>query len=167
MKMPAGFLRRQFLYGPETPSAERSAHPSEAVPQRKLHAIVGRRVIRVPRLHGLVERVDTLRRLLGTAGNHVSSLRQQSGRAADRSAGVVLIREVLPSPSLVEQVEEVDDVEAELEVLLAKRPQVLSDTDVDVVLPRIAAGVATKELPAILAEAWDTINEAIERIGLG
>src|SRR5881398_3171440 len=78
-----------------------------------------------------------------------------------------MIGEVLPAPSLVEQVAEVDDIEAQLEVLLAERLQRLADADVDVVLPWVATGIAAKKLASAVLEAGHAIDVAIERIRFG
>src|SRR5688500_5495174 len=90
----------------------------EAVPQRELHAVIRRYVVGAERLHARVELVDTLRSLLSPARQVISSLSEERGGAADRTAGVVLIREPLDAPLLVEQVREVNHVEAQLQVLL-------------------------------------------------
>src|SRR3954464_11758628 len=139
-----------------TSQVDRSLGPAsrlrlEAVPQRKLHTVVGRRVVGVPRLHGLVECVYTLSQW--AVGRHasrqqVSGLGQQRSCAADWTAGVVLIGEVLPAPSLVEKVQEVDDVESELQVLLPERLERLTDAHIHIVLPWVAAGVAAEESAA-------------------
>src|SRR6202030_348038 len=101
-----------------------------AIPKRQLHPIVRGGVVGIPRLHGLVEGVNALNGLLRSTSREVARLGEQRGRAADWSAGVVLVGEVLPAPSLVEEIAEVENVEPELEVLLSERPQRLADAHI-------------------------------------
>ena len=49
---------------------------------------------------------------------------------------------------------------------MSERSQRLTDAHIDVVLPRIPAGIATHELTAILFEARNAINVFVEGVGL-
>ena len=94
-------------------------------------------------------------------------MRQQRGRAANRTAGIVLIREILAAPTLVEQIGEVDDVETQLKILLSESTQILADADIDLIHPWVPACVAAQDFPSALSQARNAIDKLIERVRLG
>ena len=92
----------------------------EAIPQRKLQPVVGGCVAGGERVECRVEGVDA-QRWSGHRSEPIRVVRQEHGRAADLSAGRILIGESMLAPVLVQEIEEVENIQPDLNVLVADR----------------------------------------------